>query len=103
MSKRPPRVDMLLVWFDTPMADFIGPDNTPACTEDPDKWFSTDPEDLLQTRGVCEACPYRRPCLTYALDNPDVTAYGVWAGTTPVERKALRRNRPRRFRRRQVP
>lgn len=41
-------------------------------------------------RRVCYECPLYEPCLDYALAN-DVA--GFWAGTTPNERKELRKAR----------
>lgn len=37
---------------------------------------------------LCAACPFRRPCLAYALT---VDVIGVWGGTTHLERKRLRK------------
>ncbi len=42
-------------------------------------------------RSLCEDCPVRQECLETALDNPDLA--GLWGGTTPGERRALRRGR----------
>lgn len=46
----------------------------------------------LQTaRQICNRCPVRRECLQYAVDNCIGT--GIWAGTTPNQRKRLRHGR----------
>lgn len=37
--------------------------------------------------SYCAGCPFRRPCLAYALTN-DV--YGWWAGTTAADRHRIR-------------
>lgn len=73
-----------------------------ACRDhDPSMWF---PEWSLfgsKTRGpidawsyspdaadICATCPAAEPCLAYALHrNVD----GIWAATTPIERRQLRR------------
>jgi WhiB family redox-sensing transcriptional regulator len=41
-----------------------------------------------EMRAICGACPVKAACLAEALAAPDVR--GVWAGTTPAERKRLR-------------
>lgn len=46
-----------------------------------------DEEDVEPARAVCRRCPLATACLDYALDNEE---YGVWGGTTPAERVALR-------------
>ena len=38
--------------------------------------------------AVCEPCPVRRECLAHALAHE---SFGVWGGTTPKERRELRR------------
>ena len=42
-------------------------------------------------RSLCEDCPVGAECLVTALDDPDLA--GLWGGTTPGERRALRRGR----------
>ncbi len=39
-------------------------------------------------RAVCARCPTRQPCLAYALSE---NMPGIWAGTTPRQRAAMRR------------
>lgn len=46
---------------------------------------------LLQARTICLTCRVRKNCLDFALDNN--IGSGIWAGTTPLQRKALRRER----------
>ncbi|GAA1714726.1 WhiB family transcriptional regulator [Brachybacterium phenoliresistens] len=41
-------------------------------------------------RKVCGSCPVRAECLELALQD---TLDGIWGGTTPNERKAMRRKR----------
>lgn len=44
---------------------------------------------LAEAREVCDQCPYavRRVCLAWAVVHRET---GIWAGTTPEERKAMR-------------
>jgi WhiB family redox-sensing transcriptional regulator len=60
----------------------------------------TDPEaffpdrghgDVKQLRRVCGNCPVTQECLEYALVNDE--RIGFWGGTTPMERRKLRRLR----------
>lgn len=44
--------------------------------------------DLASAKAVCARCLVREECLATAL--ADTTLVGVWGGTTPVERRALR-------------
>jgi hypothetical protein len=41
-------------------------------------------------RQLCAVCPMRQECLEAALDDPDV---GFWGGTTPTQRRQIRRGR----------
>ena len=52
----------------------------------PEQGASTD-----QAKAVCGRCLVRVECLDYVLRDPDACANGVWAGTTPRERKRLKR------------
>ncbi|MER6117593.1 WhiB family transcriptional regulator [Streptomyces sp. A0642] len=62
--------------------------------EDPDLFFpigSTGPA-LVQTedaKAVCRACPVRRECLQWALENNQDA--GVWGGLAEDERRKLKR------------
>jgi WhiB family redox-sensing transcriptional regulator len=42
-------------------------------------------------RKLCAGCVVRRQCLEHAIDHHE--EYGIWGGTTPRERQAIRRNR----------
>lgn len=44
---------------------------------------------LSRAREVCGVCPVAEDCLRFALNNH--IQYGIWAGTTPLQRKAMRR------------
>ncbi|MFI0353275.1 WhiB family transcriptional regulator [Actinomadura sp. 9N407] len=63
---------------------------------DPDLFFPVAGESVYTTqiaaiRRICAACPAASPCLEWALSTgePD----GIWAGTTPDERRRLRAGR----------
>ncbi len=60
-----------------------------ACRGMPSSIFFIEPGGTADAaRAVCSGCPTRQPCLAYALtqDMP-----GIWAGTTPRQRAAMRR------------
>lgn len=40
-------------------------------------------------RRICLSCSVRRRCLAYALEVEE--AHGIWGGTTPAERRAMRK------------
>lgn len=46
-------------------------------------------EQIDEARRICEGCPALAECLAWAVDHPDLD--GVWAATTPPERRRLRR------------
>jgi WhiB family redox-sensing transcriptional regulator len=50
-----------------------------------------DLEQIKETKEVCADCLIRIGCLRYALENPGLS--GVWRGTTPNERDAIRQRR----------
>jgi len=43
------------------------------------------------TRALCDGCPVRQECLEVAMAGTLLD--GLWGGTTPTERKAMRRAR----------
>ncbi len=71
----------------------------PPCTRhDPELFFPDqyrrpgfnvegDPPWVAAARRVCARCPVQQACLQTALDNGE--DYGIWGGTTPVERRDL--------------
>lgn len=67
-------------------------DGTQLCTT-----YSTDifyPEeyeesDVAQAKTICNDCWIKDKCLAYALSTNEKE--GVWGGTTPIERKRIRR------------
>jgi len=46
---------------------------------------------IARAKAVCAACPVRADCLEWALGVGE--ADGIWGGTTPHERRILRRTR----------
>jgi hypothetical protein len=47
-----------------------------------------------KAKAVCNACPVRAECLTYAVSRPE--KYGTWGGLNEDERSSERRRRMRR-------
>ena len=71
-----------------------------ACRDtDPELFFPPSENDtsaivaahLAAVRPVCGACPVSTECLREALDTGQ--DHGLWAATTPTERRAIRRQR----------
>ncbi|MGW1364542.1 Lsr2 family DNA-binding protein [Streptomyces chartreusis] len=46
-------------------------------------------ERLEQARKACDGCPIAKDCLKWALVNPSLTRTGVFAATTPGQRRDL--------------
>jgi len=48
-----------------------------------------------EARSICATCPARAACLEYALTVPEAFGHwgGIWAGTTPAERRSIRAER----------
>lgn len=67
-----------------------------ACrNSDPELFFpvsTTGPAagQVAEARAVCASCPVRAECLDWALNTGQ--ADGIWGGTTPEERRTMRRN-----------
>jgi WhiB family transcriptional regulator, redox-sensing transcriptional regulator len=63
----------------------------------PDLFFLNEDEKsiniikLAEARTVCFKCKVQKECLDFATENNIKS--GIWAGTTPLQRKALRRER----------
>jgi hypothetical protein len=66
-----------------PMVD----DRAPCRHGNPDRWF-TDGDQARAVADECTPCPFRQPCLMWALYHE---REGCWGGTTPRERQELRR------------
>ena len=49
-------------------------------------------DDYHLAKSICADCPVRKECLDHALHSED-GYHGVWGGTTPRERKIMRRRR----------
>jgi WhiB family transcriptional regulator, redox-sensing transcriptional regulator len=47
-----------------------------------------------KAKAVCNSCPVRSECLTYAVSRPE--KYGTWGGLNEDERSSERRRRMRR-------
>jgi hypothetical protein len=65
---------------------------------DYDPFFSEYDDDIAEAVDFCNGesdgvvCPLRDQCLSFALVNNQ--KYGVWGGTTPLGRKAIRKRWP---------
>jgi adenylate kinase len=60
-----------------------------ACRQHPTEWwFAFGRTETARARQICQACPVRTECLSYALERRSLL--GIWAGTTPVERALIR-------------
>jgi WhiB family redox-sensing transcriptional regulator len=86
----------------TPPATAVGPrpgawTESALCAQaDPDAWFPDKGGSTTIARLICGACPVRAQCLDYALSGADTwggISTGIWGGTTPRERAAVRRAR----------
>lgn len=78
----------------------------PLCSEvDPELFFPVDRmdstlahreyyEDEQGAKKVCNACPYKFACLSFALERPD--SQGIWGATTQTERRRMVRKARRR-------
>lgn len=83
----------------------LGADNTDwmsagACRHpdiDPDTFFAdgrgTDVHCYDEARRICNGCPVREECLSYAFRHSIV--HGVWGGLSPRERRQLAKTRRR--------
>ena len=63
-----------------------------ACKDHPTALFFARPGDNLAVaaaKAICAGCPVRAECLDLVLANEE--GGGTYAGTTPIERRALRR------------
>lgn len=54
-----------------------------------------DHEGVEAAKAVCRRCPVRGECFEYALNQTGWDGdHGIWGGTTPEERKQIRKGRP---------
>ena len=59
------------------------------CREHPEvSWFPSLGETAEVAPALCSGCLVNEECLAAALEDP--LTQGVWGGTTPTERKAMR-------------
>lgn len=58
---------------------------------DPDLWHPEKGGSVAEAKEVCEGCPVRVDCLSYAMDTKQ--QHGVWGGKSVMERRAMRRLR----------
>lgn len=70
----------------------------PPCEARPELFFAEGYEYAQKitqqlAKSVCAGCPFAAACLDYALEARE--EYGIWAGTTPDERKEMLRQRRR--------
>jgi WhiB family redox-sensing transcriptional regulator len=88
----------ILPWF------LLNSDVIPLCAEtDPDSFFPKDYfddengksaassyENERAVKAICNECPMKLDCLTYAIQTGQ---HGIWGGTTEAERYSIRRGR----------
>ena len=68
--------------------------NHAACRDsDIDVFFPIAQEGVEKAAAVCCDCSVRQECLTYALENSELS--GVWGGTSNRQRVRLRRRHSR--------
>jgi WhiB family redox-sensing transcriptional regulator len=75
------------------MPELVRPDwwAQASCRGKPAGWFFPDKGDaveLVLARRVCGACAVKSRCLAFALAESGID--GVWAGTTPEQRRRMR-------------
>lgn len=66
-------------------------DDQPECTSAPDLFFpsSTGSKHAMEcerAKSICRRCPFRVPCLAWALEYDE---WGIWGGTTHEERHGV--------------
>ena len=54
-------------------------------------WFADEP--TYEMARLCQDCPVRLTCLMDALPRDDYEDVGVWGGTSPAQRRAIRRGK----------
>jgi WhiB family redox-sensing transcriptional regulator len=57
----------------------------------PPDYTQTFAGDIARARALCRACPLQPACLEWALSQTGLE--GVWGGTTPADRRRIRRQR----------
>lgn len=61
---------------------------------DPDLFHPEKGESVEPAKAICRRCPVQAECLQWAIDHEE--KFGVWAGTSAVERRKMRREARRR-------
>ena len=63
----------------------------PACAGRLDEMFATSAAGVARAKRICTSgpCPLLAHCLAEAIERDE--PHGVWGGTTPPERRAIRR------------
>ncbi|MGY6501629.1 MAG: WhiB family transcriptional regulator [Acidimicrobiales bacterium] len=63
------------------------------CTDQTATFFSVSPVSVLAAKTICVRCDLRAKCLAQAMRIPYAFSdgAGVWGGTTPGERRQMRR------------
>lgn len=65
-----------------------------ACVgEDPETFFPSRGGSAREAKEICARCPVRRACLEVGLSFGG--EFGIFGGTTPLERRAIRQQRRR--------
>lgn len=78
-----------------------GWDEKAACKRAPADWFfptsyQPNAHEVRAAKTVCGACPVLDACQRFVQAHPDLAVDGVWAATTPAERRDARRAQPER-------
>lgn len=55
--------------------------------------FGDTTEYYEEAKKICDVCPIREACLAHALEEKE--RYGMWGGTTPIERRRVERRQRR--------
>ena len=58
---------------------------------DTEIFYPVTPDEEAEALSICATCPVRAQCLDYAVRNRE--PYGIWGGTTPDQRRRIRRAR----------
>lgn len=58
---------------------------------DPAIFFPKRGESSRRARTTCAQCPVQVECLDAAVDTPQVDDFGIWGGSSPRQRRPLRK------------
>jgi len=71
------------------------PPERPPCADDPELFFipqsGNHTEQIEAARVICRTCPFMPDCLDAALRQTE--RWGIWAATTPMQRREIRMGR----------